>query len=268
MRALFLAVLWVGVLFGHNLLEKVEEHLYHRVFLVDFWGSTMKKGGYGLQFKYGKSIADHNVVVDYKLVHIQTTPKLSRNLLVKKLSGAYQYTKGLRRMIQFLYIRDSLVKEANNVELLGGGVGYKDMEMKFYYKNFPKFSSYQVDFRYFLPSTLMVLKYNRLSQRVGIARNAQRSYLSVGTIFHTRCQGLHYGVGAFIGKRAFTVMEGGFDLEHHPFEFRYSLFAKVGKRIGNGIVHIGLGYGEAKELPSGVKGVRIRNIMFDWSLRF
>ena len=90
----------------------------------------------------------------------------------------------------------------------------------------------------------------------------------MGAIVHDELYGWHYGFGAYVGKRAFTVMEAGMDMEHHPFEFRYSAMMKVGKKVGPGVVHIGAGYAKAKELPSGVDDVKVKSLMVDFSLRF
>ena len=149
MKRVLIVPLLATLLFGHNELERIEEHLFTKFFMVDFVNSTMKKGGYGAQLKYGNKQGSHNIVFDHKYVHIRTTPKVPKNLLVRKYAVGYQYLSRVRTIVNFLYICDSLVEEADDVRVFGAGVGYKNMELKLYYKKFRRFDSLQADLRWY-----------------------------------------------------------------------------------------------------------------------
>ena len=101
-----------------------------------------------------------------------------------------------------------------------------------------------------------------------MSKNADKNYFTLGLITHKDIRGFHIGLGGFIGKRVFTVMDNGTNLQHHPLEFKYTIFFKIGRKFKYGIFHIGIAQSKANELPQNNKNVKITNFLIDYSLKF
>ncbi len=268
--AMLLLLFW-NISFAHNLLEKKEDHIFLKTAYVDFINSKIKKYGYIFHIKYGFILnKHHNIILDHKEGYIKTV--LNKNLKVKKYALGYQYINRYRLILNFLYVDDNLVEEADNVKVFGGGIGYKNIEIKQYIQKFKHFNVYETDVRYFLPleslKGALIGKYITIDKRQYISKNASKNYLTAGIIIHGDIKKIHYGFGGLIGNRVFTVLDNGMNLQHHPFEFRYSTFFKIGKKTKYGIFHLGFGYAKAKELPFNNPDVKIKTYSFDYSFRF
>ncbi len=162
-----------------------------------------------------------------------------------------------------------LVKAADNIKVFSAGFGYKQLELKQYIQLFKDFDVYETDVRYFLPfNTAITGKYIKISERKSIAKNALKNYFSIGVVSHFFIKKYHIGFGALLGKRVFSIMDNGMDMQHHPFEFKYSFFLKFGRSFGKHIFHVGTGFSKAKELPFNNPDVKIFPVSVDYSYKF
>ena len=261
-----------NITLAHNEIEKIEKHFYFKIGYLDFHNSTVKKFGYIQNVKVGFLLKNkHNLILDYKQGDIQT--KINRTLHVKKYSLGYQYLFNRNRFIlNLLYVDDSLVEDADNLKVYGIGFGHQNLEIRQYFEDFKYFNVYETDFKYFIPfknfKAMFIGKYISMDKKKSISKNADKSYLTVGFITHGNVNEIHIGVGGFIGKRVFTVMGNGTNLQHHPFEFIYTYIFKIGKKLKYGTFHIGLTSSKAKELPANHSNVKINSISIDYSLKF
>ncbi len=268
----FILLVFFQSAFAHNLLERREEHFYINTGYVDFVNSTIKKYGYTFHLKYGLLLKKrHNIILDHREGFIKTN--LDKNLKIKKYALGYQYIYGKYRFIfNVLYVDDNLVQEADDLKVYGAGIGYENIEIKQYVEDFKHFNVYETDFKYFFSSRFfkgaILGKYINIGQRKYISKNASARYLSAGVIIHGNIKKFHYGFGGLFGNRVFSILDNGSNIQHHPFEFRYSFFFKIGLETKFGIIHSSLGYAKAKELPFNNPEVKIKSINIDYSVKF
>ena len=257
---------------AHNEIEETEKHLFINGGYVDFNSSKVKKYGYFNTIKYGFFLGkNHNITFDKKTIYINT--KLPKDLKVNKYSLVYQYIdKPYRLIFNFLYIDDNLVEEADNIKTIGVGLGYKHFEWKGYITKFKNFDTYQLDLKYYLLKknfkALIFIKNIHISKKTGISQKSQKNYTTVGFFSHYFINDYHIGTNLILGKRLFTVLENGMNLEHHPLEFNYSFILKIGKKLKIGTLHIGYANSQAEELPFNNNEIKINKYFIDYSFKF
>jgi hypothetical protein len=100
------------------------------------------------------------------------------------------------------------------------------------------------------------------------SKNAKENYFSPGVKLHAQYKGYHFGVGALLGKRIFSVMNNGFKVQHHAMEFKETYMCGIGKHFEWGSVHLKYVYQKASEIPIYNNNVKIQNIILQAGYRF
>lgn len=241
---------------------------------LDFEKSAVKRFGYITQIGYSRFInKKHVITLTYHQTDIKTASKAKENLHVKIYSTGYTYTWNKKKLLfNFLYVKDSLLKDASDIKAIGIGLGYKNITAKQFLEKFKKFNVYQTDLKYTFSllnfKTQIIGKYIHIPEKKSIAKKAKSNYMTFGLIVNKRYKSLYGMIGAFTGKRIFTIMKDGKTLQHHPMEFSYSLSIKAGKRIKHGNIFVSFMYSKAKELPFNNPDVKIKSIFTGCNLHF
>ena len=240
----------------------------------DFERSAVKRFGYITQVGYSGYInRKHIINLNYHQTDIKTASRVKENLHVKKYFAGYGYIHNQKKLLlNFLYVKDTLLKDASDIKAIGIGLGYKNITAKQYLEKFKKFNVYQTDLKYTFSllnfKTQIIGKYIHILEKKSIAQKAKSNYMTFGLMVNKRYKSLYGMIGAFTGKRIFTIMKDGKTLQHHPMEFSYSLSIKAGKKIKRGNIFISFMYSKAKELPFNNPDVKIKSIFTGCNLNF
>ncbi|NPA61535.1 MAG: porin family protein [Epsilonproteobacteria bacterium] len=244
--------------------------------LLDFKNSKKKDSGY----RYGaeidrEGIRDH-IQFYYEATYTDTTNMVPKDLAVKKYTIKYQYKIDNRERLTLLYatIDDNLMEDVDGGNIFGIGYSKGGFSIIEYMSRYRKFNVYQSDLKYSFRGaidTALIGKYIHLDDRgrSGFSKNADGDYFTYGIKLHSHYRGIHLGGGAYFGKRAFSVMKDGFNVQHHSMEFKESYIVGAGYSIAKNLsIHMRYGYHKAKEIPIDNSGVEVENLSFDFIYRF
>jgi len=241
----------------------------------EFSHSLKKEKGdlYGIEVDTKQQ--NHHLQLYYENVHTKTTPIVPSDLHIDK--GAVVYTYKELYTLHYLYIHDNLIEEAKNASVIGLGIG-KKLRFDLYYSLYENFRVTQGDIswnfqRKFTSVVLFGSVFGKaifLDKRDSLfAKNAKNFYSPVGVKLHLHYKKLHFGVATIQGKRVFSVMHNGLQVQHHAMEFAYSYMAGVGYNITqNATLTLRYSYHKAKELPQNNDGVYINNTAVELQYSF
>ncbi len=192
---------------------------------------------------------------------------------MQKYAVKYTYTLADKEKISLSYldIEDNIMKETDDGHIYGIGYQNGAFALAQYLSDYRHFDVYQTDVKYsffqrFENATkaklTLIAKYMRLSNEDSnpFSKNAKKSYLSPGVKIHIHRDDYHFGVGAFFGKRIFSVMKDGLTTQHHAMEFSQTYMAGIGKRFGAFDMHLKYIHQKAEEIPIHNKNVIVDNV--------
>jgi len=114
-----------------------------------------------------------------------------------------------------------------------------------YYTNYEDFNVYQSDLRIDFKTKLFgaktklssITKYIVIDEKNtnSFTKNAQDNYITSGFKIHSKYKSYYLGAGAYLGKRAFAIMNDGFKSQHHAMEFDKTYALMLGKNISNSV---------------------------------
>ena len=100
------------------------------------------------------------------------------------------------------------------------------------------------------------------------SKNANNDYLTAGLKVHSHYKDYHFGMGAYFGKRVFSIMKDGFAIQHHAMEFDKTYMVGIGKDISDFVVSLKYVYQEATELPMQNNDVEVNNLIVSLKYNF
>jgi hypothetical protein len=266
MTKFILPLLLTTVMYANNTFTLGYQHL-------NFDNSKKKDNGnrVSVHLKYQQSTNIYQIA--YENTHTNTfQPPLHKDLHVDKLYLHYTKILNQTQALSFYFgtLEDTIMKQANNAKMYGIDYRYQNFNFTQYYTHFKHFDVYQSDIAYhhtfnlgtFKIKSTIIAKYINLNNKNSnpFSKNAKDHYLTSGIKLHALYKKYHFGVGGFVGKRVFGIMNNGFVLQHHAMEFNKTLFAGVGKKFGDIDITLKYIYQRATELPIHNKNVKVDNI--------
>ncbi len=246
---------------------------------LDFSNSTQKKHGKRYNFAFARDIDKHKMLFFYSKTKTDTfQPPLPKDLDVDKYSFLYSYRfkDDWSLKTSYITIDDNLVK-TDGGHIYGLGSRYKNIDFMQFFSNYRDFDIYQSDLsltlkqkvKNFKTKTVFIVKYLKLKDYKSnpLSRNAKDDYLTLGINFHTFSNGYHGGVGAYFGKRVFTVMENGLKVQHHGMEFENTYMFSIGKKIDKYSINLKYIHMKATELPKLNEDVIVRNLILSFEVK-
>ncbi len=243
-----------------------------------FTNSKQKKDG----VVYGVGADIHHNSSEYKFAyehgHTNTKqPPLNEDLKIDKLYLKYAHTfnDSYKINVNYINILNDNIAITDNGKVFGAGITYnfnKKVSANFtqFYSDYKDFVVYQSDLRldYKMKIDDVKIKLESITKYIniddkninGFTKFAQNDYLTTAIKIHAHYNTYHFGAGAFLGKRAFAVMQEGFKIQHHAMEFDRTYAVGVGKSIGDFVLRFQYIYQRATELPAQNSGVEISNI--------
>jgi len=239
---------------------------------------------------YGVGADIHSANSAYKIAYEQgdtdtkKSPKLTEDLETAKLFLQYSYKVDdkLSLNINYINILEDNIAITQGGQTYGLGIGYKfniiSLHINNFYTQYDDFNVNQIDtdIEYKTALDTIQIKFNLLTKYIQIddthinsfTQNADENYFTTGAKFHLHYQGYHFGSAIYLGKRAFSVMNDGFKIQHHAMEFHETYAIGLGKNISNFVIRLQYTYATATELPINNKNVKISNTKFLLNYKF
>ena len=203
----------------------------------------------------------------YEFAHANTyQPPMNEDLEVHKLflQYGYSFNKNFHVRINYINVLNDNIAITTGGQSYGLGLSYKfkdkfSVGLTEYFTNYDDFNVAQTDLKLNYKFSLndvgiqctSITKYLLIDEKQmnSFTKNAKDSYLTSGIKIHAHKNSYHMGIGAYFGKRAFSIMNEGFKLQHHAMEFDRTYAIGVGKNISNFVLRFQYIYQRAIELP-------------------
>lgn len=185
-------------------------------------------------------------------------------LHVKKYNANYKYNFNEQLSLKTSYIKilDNLAPtDQGKIYGVGGiyninkGLG---VALDYYKSDYEKFDVNQYDLSVFkgfrigetkLKATVIAKAIDIDGDKYGNYTFQDKNYFTTGVKLGMNYQGYVAGIGAFFGKRMFTVMDGGNKVQHHAMEQDKTYMLSFGKKFKNFDIIAKYSYQNGKELP-------------------
>ena len=212
-------------------------------------------------------------------------PPLQEDLKNQKLflRYGYHFENSVSFNVNYINIIEDNIAITDGGKAYGIGISYQFLKQfsanyTQYFSDYKDFDTYQSDVRidYKIKFSQVMLKLSSISKYIylksqnvnSFTKNAQRSYFTSGLKLHGHYKSYHLGMGAYIGKRAFAIMNDGFKIQHHAMEFDRTYALGVGKSISSFIVRFQYIYQRATELPREHADVEVKNFRLVANYKF
>lgn len=222
----------------------------------------------------------------YETTQTQTIqPPMSTDAHIQKLFLKYAYSVNDRLELHANYISilDDNIAPTDGGSIYGLGISYKlpkKIYVNFtqYLSKYQNFEVKQSDLKLAIKRRFagLKLKLSLTTKYIDIddttinayTKNAQSDYLTTGLQFHSNYESYHFGAGAYMGKRAFAVMNDGFQVQHHSMEVNRTYALGFGKSMDNFVLKAQYIYARATEMPIQNENVEIRTLRLIGSYKF
>ncbi len=242
-----------------------------------------KTNNIGINYKYKNSYINLNYTKDEVNREHPVTKKSIEQLNVKKynLNYRYKFDNKLSLKANYIKIIDNLAP-TDQGKVYGAGVKYnyfKGLGSSFdiYKSDYKNFNVNQYDISIFkgfqiedLKSkvTLIAKKIKIDGDKYGNYTFKDKDYLTTGIKLNGSYNGYVGGIGAFFGKRAFTVLKDGTKVQHHAMEQDKTYMASFGKKFQNFDLIASYSYQNGKELPENKNDVDTKVISLMLKYKF
>lgn len=247
---------------------------------MDFDNSTQKKQGDRLGVDFWMQQADREYTFVFEKTNTNTyQPPLPNDLFVNKYAAKFRQrlSKAAAWQASLLHIEDNLASTDSGT-IYGIGFDYKGLHVVQFLSDYDRFKSYQTDVamrsKYQIDSLLiksaLMFKYIRLQDKNSdaISAHADNSYLTPGLSVNLSKAAYFGGANAWLGKRAFAVMQDGLNIQHHGMEFDKTYSGYIGRRFGAFDATLRYIHMRATELPKWTRNVLVDVYMLTISYRF
>ena len=243
-------------------------NIYLDAGIKDYTNSKTKKDGtvytVGTMHNYENSTIQLNYQQDSVDRENPVTHRPIDTLHVKKYNVNYKYNFNELFTLKTSYIKilDNLAPtDQGKVYGLGGiyninkGFG---VALDYYKSDYEQFNVNQYDVSVFKGFKIgeTKLKASVIAKTIKIDGDKyatysfqDKDYFTTGLKLGMNYQGYVAGVGAFFGKRIFTVMDDGNKVQHHAMEQDKTYMASFGKQFKNFDIMLKYSYQNGKELP-------------------
>jgi len=218
-------------------------------------GATHSFDNSTVQLNYSKDSVDRENPVTHQSID---------TLNVKKYNGNYKYDLNQQFSLKANYIKilDNLAPtDQGKIYGIGGtyninkGLG---VALDLYKSDYEQFDVNQYDLSIFkgfkigeakLKATLIAKTIKIDGDKYANYTFQDKDYFTTGVKLNTNYNGFVAGVGAFFGKRVFTVMNDGTRVQHHAMEQDKTYMLSFGKKFKNFDIIAKYSYQNGKELP-------------------
>jgi len=218
----------------------------------------------GINYKYKRNTLHLNFAKDEVNREHPMTKKSIETLKVKKYNLNYQYDVNHDLSVKTSYIKiiDNLAP-TDQGKIYGIGAKYNlkkgfGTSFDIYRSDYKNFDVNQYDLSVFKgfkigsvksKVTIIAKKIDIDGDKYGNFTFKDKDYFTTGVKLNTMYDGYFGAVGAFFGKRIFTVLKNGTKVQHHAMEQDKTYMASFGKKFKNFDLMLSYSYQNGKELP-------------------
>jgi len=251
--------------------------------IKDYKDSASKIDGKVETLNFSHQIANNKFILGYQGDNVNRTINpitgSNRDLDVEKYNVKYIYkiNKDLNLNLSYLKIVDNL-SPTDQGKIYGLGGNYKlsnglSLGLGFYKSDYKTFDVNEYDFSITkgfkidslkLKTTLIAKRIDINGEKYGGYSFEDKDYFTTGLKVGANYNGFVAGVGAFFGKRVFTVLDSGSKVQHHAMEQDKTYMASLGKKFKNFDIMTKYSYQNGKELPENKDNVdtKVTSISF------
>jgi len=218
-------------------------------------GTTHSYENYTIQLNYSQDSVNRENPVTHKDID---------TLHVKKYNLNYKYNFNEHFSLKTSYIKilDNLAPtDQGKVYGIGGIYNINKslgLALDYYKSDYEQFNVNQYDLSVFkgfkigetkLKATIIAKAIDIDGDKYATYSFQDKNYFTTGVKLGMNYQGYVAGIGAFFGKRAFTVMDSGNKVQHHAMEQDKTYMVSFGKKFKNFDIIAKYSYQNGKELP-------------------
>ncbi len=251
--------------------------------IKDYKDSASKIDGKVETLNFSHQIANNKFILGYQGDNVNRTINpitgSNRDLDVEKYNVKYIYkiNKDLNLNLSYLKIVDNL-SPTDQGKIYGLGGNYKlsnglSLGLGFYKSDYKTFDVNEYDFSITkgfkidslkLKTTLIAKRIDINGEKYGGYSFEDKDYFTTGLKVGANYNGFVAAVGAFFGKRVFTVLDSGSKVQHHAMEQDKTYMASLGKKFKNFDIMTKYSYQNGKELPENKDNVdtKVTSISF------
>jgi hypothetical protein len=235
----------------------------------------------GTTHNYENSTIQLNYQTDSVDREHPVTHKSIDTLHVKKynLNYKYNFDENFSLKTSYIKILDNLAPtDQGKVYGLGGAYNINKglgITLDYYKSDYEQFNVNQYDLSVFkafkigetkLKATVIAKIIDIDGDKYSTYSFEDKDYFTTGVQLGANYHGFIAGVGAFFGKRMFTVMADGNKVQHHAMEQDKTYMVSVGKKFKNFDIIAKYSYQNGKELPENQDDVdsKVTSLMFKY----
>jgi len=253
----------------------------------DYNNSASKIDGKVKSLNISHKISNHKFKIGYQDDNVDRTlhpvSGINRDLDIEKYNTKYIYKLNEKLNLKASYIKiiDNLAPtDQGKVYGLGGSYTItKGMKaaIDIYKSDYENFDVNQYDFSISkgfkidnlkLKATLIAKKIDINGEKYGAYSFEDKNYFATGLKLAANYNGFVGGIGAFFGKRAFTVLDGGTKVQHHAMEQDETYMISLGKKFKDFDIMTKYSYQNGKELPENTDDVDTKVISLILTYKF
>lgn len=251
-----------GLLYANN------SNISYQYGVKDYNNSASKKDGKVQSLNISHQISNHKFSLGYQGDNVNRTkhPILgtNRDLDIEKYNAKYIYKLNEKLNLKASYIKiiDNLAP-TDQGKIYGLGIDYRiikglNTSIDIYKSDYETFDVKQYDFTISkgfkinnvkLKTAVIAKKIDIDGEKYGGYSFEDKDYFTVGLKLAANYNGFVCGVGTFLGKRTFSVLDGGTKVQHHAMEQDKTYMLSLGKKFKNLDIIARYSFQNGKELP-------------------
>ena len=280
-KLLLISIILGELLFANN------TNISYEYGIKDYKNSASKIDGKIQILNISHKIFNHKFKIGYQNDNVDRTlhpiSEKNRDLDIEKYNIKYIYKLNGKLNFKTSYIKiiDNFAP-TDQGKVYGIGTKYAITEsvktaVNIYKSNYDNFNINQYDFSISkgfkihslkLRSTLIAKKINIDGEKYGNYIFKDKNYFTTGLKLGVKYNGFTSGVGAFFGKRIFSVLDDGMKVQHHAMEQDKTYMISLGKKIKNFDILAKYSYQNGKELPENRDNIDIEFISLSLTYKF
>jgi len=258
----------VGSIVLSGLLYAQNTNISYEYGVKDYSNSLTKIDGKVQNIGISHKLSNHMINLGFQSDNVDREHSITKanlpSLDVEKYSVKYTYKINDKVNLKASYIKiiDNLAP-TDQGKVYGLGVDYNIEKgltagLDIYKSDYETFDVNQYDFSLSkgfkidnlkLKATVIAKKIDIDGSKYGAYTFKDKDYFTAGLKLGANYNGYIAGVGAFFGKRAFTVLDDGIKVQHHAMEQDETYMLSLGKKFKNFDILAKYSFQNGKELP-------------------
>lgn len=255
--------------------------------IKDYTNSLTKVDGKLQNIDISHKLSNHMISLGYQKDNVDRQHSISKanlpSLEVKKYNAKYNYKLNDKTNFKASYIKiiDNLAP-TDQGKIYGIGGNYSIAKglvtgLNIYKSDYETFDVNQYDFSISKGFKIdnLKLKASIIAKKIDIDGNKyagytfeDKDYFTTGIKLGANYNGYIAGVGAFFGKRAFTVLDDGAKVQHHAMEQDKTYMLSLGKKFKDFDIMAKYSFQNGKELPENRDDVDTKVVSLSLSYKF